>query len=103
MNYKLRRILKHHVYTNKKKDLERHDIIFSNNNVILSEQDFLLLINLSKQNEHSYKHYDNIIYLDRHPSVIKDNFINKDLINEYNTGINNDNFYVSFFYTIIEE
>jgi len=100
MKYKLRRILQHHVFTNEKKNLERHDIIFNKKNIILDEKDFLKLKKIAQDNEYQYQHYDSIINFDRHPSVIKKNIDNKDFINEYIEGLD-DNFHVSFFYKIL--
>lgn len=102
MQYKLRRVLKHHVFTNPDKTVERHDIILSNNIIYLNEEQFKILKELSQSNEHNYIEYDNIIQLDRHPSVIEDKFDIKEFIEEYKIGINNEKFQVSFFYGIIE-
>jgi hypothetical protein len=100
MKYKLHKVLKHHVFTNKKKDLERHDITFSKNSIILDEKDFSKLKELAKQNEYEYQQYDSIIDFDRHPNTIKKNINNQEFVKEYTEGLDG-NFHISFFYKII--
>lgn len=100
IQYKLHRVLRHHVFTNKKKDLERHDIIFSKKSIILDEQTFLKLKEIAKDNEYQYQEYDSIIDLDRHPDIIKKNIDNENFVNEYIEGLD-ENFHISFFYKIL--
>ena len=98
--YELHRIVEHHIYQNDDHHLIRHDVIYSQDPIFISNDDMDFLIALSNnETEYSYMQTPlfNIIRLDRHPDSLAEEIFNEDFLKDYSEHLD-ERFFISYIY-----
>lgn len=98
--YELHRIIEHRIYKNDDHNLIRHDVVYAQDPIFISDEDMDFLMALS-DNETEYTYMQtplfNIIRLDRHPDKLAEEIFNEDFLNDYTASLDN-RFFVSYIY-----
>lgn len=93
----LRRVLNHGAKI--ANEWEEHLIKKSNKTFILTDEEFKVLSELPK--EYKYEEFDHELYIDRHPSVLREFIDNEDFLQDYEEHLT-DKFFVLYDYVWVE-
>lgn len=93
----LRRIMNHNVKISD--NWEEHLIKKANECFTLTDEEFDILLNLPR--EYKYEEFDHELYIDRHPSVLRELIDNEEFIQDYEAHLT-DKFFVLYEYTWVD-
>lgn len=96
--YELCRLIIHNV--KKTDDWVEHTIRKSSTSFLLTNQEFDFLFNLPK--EYKYVEFDNEFYIDRHPSILRENIENMEFVDDYEEHLT-DKFFVLYEYKEVDD
>lgn len=94
--YRLRRIIAHTKETTSQTEIHKL-VIDTTESFIVTDNEYQRLLDIQEGYEYEYLdlQYDNILCLDRHPSIIENVVTNSNFVNNYQQNIN-DKFFISY-------